>query len=67
MNKYKTGDVVKRNGNYFKVKKNKDGHLFTSLLLENATITAWHRTSQKKLNELYEKVENYTGKEKQIL
>lgn len=67
MFKVKDGDVVKRNGNYFKIKKNKDGHVFTSLLLGHATITAWHRTSVKKLNEHYEKVENYTGKEKQVL
>lgn len=60
----KDGDVVKRNGNYFKVKKNKDGHYFLSLLLGHATITAWHRTSLKKMEECYVKVNNYTGKEK---
>ena len=67
MFKVKDGDVVKRNGNYFKIKKNKDGHVFTSLLLGNACITSWHRTSVAKLNEHYEKVENYTGKEKKFL
>lgn len=63
MFKVKTGDVVKRNGNYFRIKRSKDGHIYTSLLLGNATITSWHRISLKKLNELYEKVDNYTGKE----
>ena len=65
--KVKDGDVVKRNGNYFKVKRNKDGHYFLSLLLGNATITSWHRTSVKKMNEYYVKVDNYTGKEKKWL
>ena len=63
MFKVNDGDVMKRNGNYFKVKKTKDNHVYTSLLLGQATITAWHRTSVKKLNEHYEKVENYTGNE----
>lgn len=63
MYRVKDGDVVSRNGNYFKIKKNKDGHIYTSLLLGNATITAWHRISLRKLNEFYEKVDNYTGKE----
>lgn len=67
MYKVKDGDVVKRNGNYFKIKKAKDGHIFTGLLLGNAVITAWHRTSLNKLNKFYEKVENYTGKEKKLL
>ena len=67
MFKVNDGDVVKRNGNYFKIKKTKCGHIYTSLLLGNATITAWHRTSTKKLNEHYEKVDNYTGKEKKFL
>lgn len=67
MFKVKDGDVVKRNGNYFRIKKNKDGHYFTALLLGNAVITSWHRTSLEKLNLFYEKVENYTGKEKEWL
>ena len=67
MFKVKDGDVVKRNGNYFKVKKAKDGHIYVSLLLGHATITSWHRTSLEKLNMFYEKVDNYTGKEKKFL
>lgn len=67
MFKVKDGDVVKRNGNYFKVKKAKDGHIYVSLLLGHATITSWHRTSLEKLNTFYEKVDNYTGKEKEWL
>lgn len=67
MFKVKDGDVVKRNGNYFKIKKAKDGHLYTALLLGNATITSWHRTNLEKLNLFYEKVDNYTGKEKKFL
>lgn len=57
----KDGTVVKRNGNFFKVKKNKDGHFFISLLLGNATVTAWHRTSKRNILENYTVVENYDG------
>lgn len=59
--KFKTGDVVKRNGNFFKIKRTKDGHLYTALLLGNATVTAWHRTTQKHLLKYYTVVENYDG------
>ena len=62
MFKAKDGDVVKRNGNFFKVKKTNCGHYYVSLLLGNAPINAWHRISLKKLNEFYEKVDNYEGK-----
>lgn len=57
----KNGTVVKRNGNYFKVKKSKDGHYFISLLLGNATVTAWHRVSKKKLLDHYAVVDDYDG------
>ena len=57
----KNGQVVTRNGNYFIVKKNKDGHYFTALLLGNAKVTAWHRTSKKKILENFTVVENYDG------
>lgn len=67
MARYKDGDVVKRNGNYFRVKKGNDGHYYVSLLLGTATITSWHRTSVRKLNEFYVRIDNYTGKEKKWL
>ncbi len=57
----KDGTVVTRNGNFFKVKKNKYGHYFTALLLGNATVTSWHRTSKKKILENFTVVENYDG------
>lgn len=57
----KHNDVVKRNENFFKVKKSKDGHYYLSLLLGNATVTAWHRTPLYKIKALYEVVENYDG------
>ena len=57
----KDGTVVTRNGNFFKVKKNKDGHYFTALLLGNATVTSWHRISKKKILENFKVVENYDG------
>lgn len=56
------GTVVKRNGNFFIVKKDNHNHYYTALLLGNAKISAWHRTTKKKLEEHYEVVENYTGK-----
>ena len=62
----KDGTVVTRNGNYFKVKKGSDGHYFTALLLGNATVTAWHRTSKKKILENYTVVENYDGDKEQF-
>ena len=62
MSTIKDGTVLKRNGNYFKVKKSKDGHYFTSLLLGNATITSWHRTSKRDILKHYEIIENYEGK-----
>lgn len=67
MFKVKDGDVVKRNGNYFKVKKTKDGHTYLSLLLGQATITSYRRMSLAKINQYYEKVENYKGDEKKWL
>lgn len=57
----KDGTVVTRNGNYFKVKKAKDGHYYTALLLGNATVTAWHRMSKKKILENFRIVEDYDG------
>ena len=57
----KDGTVVTRNGNFFKVKRNKDGHYFTALLLGNATVTSWHRISKKKIEQYYKVVENYDG------
>lgn len=57
----KDGTVVTRNGNFFIVKKGKDGHYYTALLLGNARVTAWHRTSLKKINEWFKVVENYDG------
>lgn len=60
--KVNNGDVFKRNGNFFIVKRTTDGHFYTSLLLGNARVTAWHRTSKKKLLTMYEKVDNYEGK-----
>lgn len=53
--------VVKRVGNYFKVRKTPCRHYYISLLLGNATVTAWHRISKKKLEKEYEIVENYNG------
>lgn len=55
-------NVVKRNGNYFAVKKDKHNHYYIATLLGNARITAWHRTTKTKIETLYERVENYTGK-----
>lgn len=57
----KDGTVVTRNGNFFKVKRNKDGHYFTALLLGNATVTAWHRTSKRHILANFTVVENYDG------
>lgn len=56
------GDVVKRNGNYFVVKHDKRGNYYTALLLGNARVTAWHRTTLKHIKEHYTKVDNYEGK-----
>ena len=57
----KDGQVLTRNGNYFIVKKTKDGHYYTALLLGNARVTAWHRMSLKKIKANFTVVENYDG------
>ena len=57
----KDGTVVTRNGNFFKVKKGKDGHYYTALLLGNAVVTAWHRSSKKHILANFTVVENYDG------
>lgn len=57
----KDGTVLTRNGNYFIVKKTKDNHYYTALLLGNARVTAWHRMSLKKINENFVVVEDYDG------
>lgn len=59
----KDGQVVKRNGNFFIVKRDKHNHYYVALLLGNARIASWHRTTLKHLNTFYEVVENYDGKE----
>lgn len=64
--KVKSGDVVKRNGNYFKVKIDKSNHYYLALLLGQATITTYKRMSLAKINQYYEKVDNYTGNEKKL-
>lgn len=53
------GDIVKRNGNYFKVKRTADGHYYTALIWGSARVTAWHRTTLQKLLNEYERIENY--------
>lgn len=55
------GDILKRNGNYFIVKHDKNGHYYVALLFGDARITSWHRTPLKKLKSQYEQVENYAG------
>lgn len=55
----KSGDVVKRNGNFFIVKKDNHNHYYLALLLGGARITAWHRTPLNKIKAHYRKVENY--------
>lgn len=62
----KNGDIVKRNGNYFIVKRDKHNHYYTALLLGNARITAWHRTTLLKLKTLYEKVNKEEYKERKF-
>ena len=56
----KDGDVVKRNGNYFKIKKDNHNHYYTALILGNARVSAWHRTTVKSLSENYEHVKIMT-------
>lgn len=51
--------IVKRNGNYFTVKKDNDSHYYIALLIGKARITAWKRISKKKLNMYYKIIENY--------
>ena len=58
----KNNTVVKRNGNFFIVKKSKSNHYYIALLLGNARVQAWHRITLKKLTEYYEVVENYSNK-----
>ena len=53
------GDIVKRNGNYFKVKHTADGHYYTALIWGSARVTAWHRTTLQKLLNEYERVNEY--------
>lgn len=57
----KDGTVLTRNGNYFIVKKTKDNHYYTALLLGNARVTAWHRMSLKKIKENFVIVDDYDG------
>lgn len=57
----KNGTVVTRNGNFFLVKKSKTNHYYTALLLGNARVTAWHRTTLKHIQENFKIVENYDG------
>ena len=54
-------NVVTRNGNYFIVKKDKFNHYYTALLLGNARVTAWHRTTKKDIETNFKPVENYDG------
>ena len=48
---------VERIGNSFIVAKSKCGHYYTALVLGNARVTAWHRTTLKHIQEYYKKVE----------
>lgn len=48
---------VTRIGNEFIVAKSKCGHHYIALVLGNARITAWHRTTLEHINEHYRKVE----------
>ena len=57
----KNGCVVTRNGNFFIVKVSKSNHYYTALLLGNARVTAWHRTTKKFIQENYKPVPNYDG------
>ena len=57
----KDGTVLTRNGNFFIVKKTKDNHYYTALLLGNARVTAWHRMSLKKIKENFVVVDDYDG------
>lgn len=60
----KNGTILKNSiNNYFILKKGKDGHYYTALLMGNARITSWHRESLKHIKEKYTVVENYTDKE----
>lgn len=49
----KDGTVLKRNGNLFIVRKDRHGNYYTALLIGRARVTAWHRTSKRKMIELY--------------
>lgn len=60
----KNGTILKNSiNNYFILKKGKDGHYYTALLLGTARISSWHREPLKKIKTKYEVVENYTDKQ----
>lgn len=55
------GEVVKRNGNFFLVKKGGDGHYYTAMILGSARVQAWHRTTIRDIKENFEHVPDYDG------